>query len=270
MTWVRLAAVSTVVLSATVAVAQTSVVVGPGNQSGVSGDVVQFTFSIAGPSAAQVSSAAFGLAWDPVNAPIEPVCTGSTCRHGDRADCAMADDLRATHQALTDVVSDVAPPFVPYVSVFFLDVTEPFAAIGRAGQYMTCNFRIRPGTAAGVYPLDCIHTPPPSSTNPRSNELDTVCLNGELTVMRAPTPTVMPTPTPCGSPPSSGDCNGDGQVTIDELLRAVNIALEVQPLSACPSFDVNGDRRVTVDEILRGVNLALGTCPPTPGVRRQR
>ena len=53
-------------------------------------------------------------------------------------------------------------------------------------------------------------------------------------------------------------------VTIDELLRGVNIALGNQPISECPSFDRSGDGAITVDEIILGVKLALDGCPQTP------
>ena len=55
----------------------------------------------------------------------------------------------------------------------------------------------------------------------------------------------------------TGDCDGDGAVTVDELLVGVNIALGNAPVSACPSFDSNGDGSVTIDEILTAVNNAL-------------
>jgi hypothetical protein len=61
----------------------------------------------------------------------------------------------------------------------------------------------------------------------------------------------------------TGDCNGNGIVSVDELLAGVNIALGVAPLSACASFDTNNDRRVTVDELLAAVNFALTGCAPT-------
>jgi hypothetical protein len=58
----------------------------------------------------------------------------------------------------------------------------------------------------------------------------------------------------------TGDCNGDGEVTIDELLIGVNIALDLQPLSRCAAFDAGGDGMVTIDELLAAVNNALGGC----------
>ncbi len=61
----------------------------------------------------------------------------------------------------------------------------------------------------------------------------------------------------------TGDCNGDGNVTIDEVLRGVNAALQLPGawLEECPSFDRNLDGLVTVEEILRSVGIALTTCP---------
>jgi hypothetical protein len=63
-------------------------------------------------------------------------------------------------------------------------------------------------------------------------------------------------------PACVGDCNGDGEVTIDELIVGVNIALDTEEPSACPAFDTDADGTVTVDELIRGVGVALeGVCP---------
>ncbi|GBD25818.1 Virginiamycin B lyase [bacterium HR30] len=61
----------------------------------------------------------------------------------------------------------------------------------------------------------------------------------------------------------TGDCNADGNVTVDEILRGVNAALELPggTLEQCPSFDRNLDGSVTIEEILRSVAIALTTCP---------
>jgi hypothetical protein len=62
------------------------------------------------------------------------------------------------------------------------------------------------------------------------------------------------------SPPCAGDCNGNGEVTVDELIKGVNIALGNAPLEQCLSFDTNGNGAVTVDELIRAVNNALNGC----------
>ena len=57
-----------------------------------------------------------------------------------------------------------------------------------------------------------------------------------------------------------GDCNGDGQVTVDEILTMVNIALGDTPVTTCEPGDANHDGQITVDEILAAVNQALNGC----------
>jgi hypothetical protein len=60
-----------------------------------------------------------------------------------------------------------------------------------------------------------------------------------------------------GGPVLVGDCNRDGQVAIDELVRGVNIALGNAPVSECPPFDRVADGQVMVSELVRGVGNAL-------------
>ena len=65
----------------------------------------------------------------------------------------------------------------------------------------------------------------------------------------------------------AGDCNGDNQVTVDEVLTSVNIALGTLSLNACIAADTNNDLMVTVDEVINALNADLNGCPtsPTPG-----
>ncbi|MFQ5665091.1 MAG: hypothetical protein ACE5I7_01540 [Candidatus Binatia bacterium] len=63
-----------------------------------------------------------------------------------------------------------------------------------------------------------------------------------------------------------GDCNGDGQVTVNELITMVNIALGNADVSTCTAGDANGDGGITVNEIVTAVNNALNGCPPEAGV----
>jgi hypothetical protein len=57
-----------------------------------------------------------------------------------------------------------------------------------------------------------------------------------------------------------GDCNGDGSVTVDELVTGINIALDRLPLERCASIDLGGDRTVDVAEVVTAVNNALAGC----------
>jgi Tol biopolymer transport system component len=76
-----------------------------------------------------------------------------------------------------------------------------------------------------------------------------------------------PTPTPTqGTVPCVGDCSGDGMVTIDDLIRMVNIALGLQSVCGtdgvgqCLAGDANCDCEITVDEIIRAVQNSLNGC----------
>lgn len=60
-----------------------------------------------------------------------------------------------------------------------------------------------------------------------------------------------------GCAPRAGDCNGDGIVTIDELVRGVRVALGVDAASACAALDLDADGRVGVHELVAAVVAAL-------------
>lgn len=48
---------------------------------------------------------------------------------------------------------------------------------------------------------------------------------------------------------------------IGELITGVRIALGSASVDTCPAADANGDGQVTVDENIRAVNHALNGCP---------
>lgn len=66
--------------------------------------------------------------------------------------------------------------------------------------------------------------------------------------------------------PCAGDCNGNGSITVEELVLAVRIALDLEAVTACAAADRNCDGHVTVDEIVQAVNMALEGCafPSSP------
>ena len=47
---------------------------------------------------------------------------------------------------------------------------------------------------------------------------------------------------------------------MDELIKGVNIALGSTSVDACASFDASGDGAVTIDELIAAVNRALNGC----------
>ncbi len=76
------------------------------------------------------------------------------------------------------------------------------------------------------------------------------------TPLATQTPTLPLTPTTgC-----AGDCDGNGTVSIAELIRAVNIALGTADLSTCTAADRDGSGTVQINELIAAVNSALLGC----------
>jgi len=63
-----------------------------------------------------------------------------------------------------------------------------------------------------------------------------------------------------GAPACTGDCNGNGTVSIDELVSGVNILLGESALSGCLALDVDANSRVTVDELVAAVARDMNGC----------
>lgn len=73
-------------------------------------------------------------------------------------------------------------------------------------------------------------------------------------------PTGTPTETPTPPPACAGDCNRDGQVTVNEIVTSVGIAVAESDLEACPPADIDGSDEVTVDELVVIVDNAMSGC----------
>jgi plastocyanin len=89
-----------------------------------------------------------------------------------------------------------------------------------------------------------------------------VCLGTVGTIFTGITATGAATPVPC-----VGDCDGSGEVTVNELITLVNIALGSTPLSDCTAGDADGSGDIAINEIIAAVNNALTGCAlpvPTP------
>lgn len=82
------------------------------------------------------------------------------------------------------------------------------------------------------------------------------------TATASPTPTPVPsTPTP--SPTRSacfGDCDGNGSVTVNEILQAVQIALGEELPDRCSAIDADKNGRVSVNELVLAVKSLLQPC----------
>lgn len=75
-------------------------------------------------------------------------------------------------------------------------------------------------------------------------------------------------PDVCGGAPCrsvirkrSCDCDLSGEVTVDEVILGVNIALGTGDVASCREADGDGDEQVSVDEVILGVTAALSGVP---------
>ena len=121
--------------------------------------------------------------------------------------------------------------------------------------------------------------PPGDPVGGRSGatDIDFVFGDENLPALETPTPTASPSTTPSSSPSASppltatatpsplptstpvvaGDCDGDGAVTISELVRGVAIVLGTLDAAECPPADGNHDGVVSIAELVLAVNAAL-------------
>ena len=73
------------------------------------------------------------------------------------------------------------------------------------------------------------------------------------------TPLIVPA-APAAAQVCDGDCNDDRSVAVDEIILGVRIALGDAPLGDCQAMDADGDGAVTVNDLLAAVTHALQGC----------
>jgi len=110
------------------------------------------------------------------------------------------------------------------------------------GILYTCTVRIAPSAWPGSYLL---WNSGSTAFGPDAQPLWTTGASGLVTVSLVPLTCV-------------GDCNGDGSVTVDEILSMVDAALNNAPARDCGT---GGNEQITVASILTAVNNALNGCP---------
>ena len=62
-----------------------------------------------------------------------------------------------------------------------------------------------------------------------------------------------------------GDCNRNSEVTVNELITMVNIALGAADQSICVAGDADGSGEITIGDIVAAVNSARDGCSPPVG-----
>jgi hypothetical protein len=102
----------------------------------------------------------------------------------------------------------------------------------------------------------------PPATVPTGTYTPTVTptLTPPVTVPPGSTPTLTPTNTPTPPVQCVGDCDGAGEVTINEIITMVNIALGSQPVLACSAGDADTSGTIEINEIIQAVQNSLNDC----------
>lgn len=58
----------------------------------------------------------------------------------------------------------------------------------------------------------------------------------------------------------TGDCDGNGEVRVNEVVIGIGIALGLQPVTACAAFDIDDSGTVGISELVGGVGALLNGC----------
>lgn len=226
---------------------------------GSPGDQVMFD-AVLDTGGADVGTAQNDITFDSFNVPVAALDNGTP-------DCAKNPDL-----------TDKVPGFsflskgctaVMCTMRAFLFQFAPITAIADGSTLYSCSVNISPQAPPGEYPLSISQV---RLSNPLGTPVAGAGVDGKIVVVPRPTETATPTETPTASPsqtatptPCAGDCNHSNDVTIEEVITMVNIALGNSLLSACPAGDVDGNGSITVNEIIVAVNNSLHGCPsPQP------
>jgi hypothetical protein len=126
-----------------------------------------------------------------------------------------------------------------------------------ASRTATATATVSPSATPSATPTPSVTGTAPATLSPTAGAPPTA------TPTEAPsgTPTdPIATPTATAGSPCAGDCDQSGEVNINELIRAVNIALGSAPIAECASLDVNADGAVDISELIRAVGNGLASC----------
>ncbi|MFQ5667267.1 MAG: choice-of-anchor Q domain-containing protein [Candidatus Binatia bacterium] len=237
-----------------------------GTATGNPGDEVSFAATLA-TEGVTIGSAQNDITFDSVNAPI-------AARPSGQPDCTVNPGINK-QPSFSFLPSPCRPPACTLRAAVF-SLSLPISPIPDGSTLYTCTVSISATAPPGEYQLaisriafaDPEGMPVPNAIG-SDGKIIVLAPTATPTATPTPTATSSPTPTatvtPTSTPACAGDCDGGGSVTVNELLRMVNVALGNAPVSNCPAGDLDNDQRITVNEIIAAVSNALNGCPLAGG-----
>lgn len=211
-----------------------------GSAQGEPGDTVQVgvTLSLIDP-AAEVAGVQADVGFDTAT-PVVATPSG-------QPDCTTNDEISSGVQSFVFLPSGCTPGSDcagVRAFVFSLDNVSP---IPDGTLLYTCAVGIGAAAPAGTYPLTAGDQ---LGSDPAGGALPLLGVDGAITVDAPPPP-----------PACAGDCDGSGDVSINELLLGVNILVGSAAPGQCLAMDADADGTVAVNELIQAVNVALAACP---------
>jgi hypothetical protein len=211
-----------------------------GSAAGEPGDTVQVAVTLSLiDQAAAIAGVQADFAFDPAT-PVPPTQSG-------QPDCTFNEEISQAVQSFSFLPHGCTPGSDctgVHALALSLDTLTPFPD---GALLYTCAVAIAGDATAGVYPLvagEVLGSDPDGAPVPLTGS------DGAITVDAPPPP-----------PACAGDCDGSGEVSINELLLGVNILIGSTPLAQCAAMDTNDDGSVAINELIQAVNVALGSCP---------
>lgn len=162
----------------------------------------------------------------------------------DRALCNRIADQRLVSAGRASVAPEEDGIFCPTegrLRLALFDLLGGAAIPSGSGLVAEWRFSVRADAAPGSFPLALMVRE--ASLGPLAAKFE--AQGATLTIL----------------PSCAGDCDGDGNVSVDELVLGVGITMDQVPVSECRPIDADGDTEVSVAEVVSAVAIALSNCP---------
>ena len=189
------------------------------------------------------------------------------CRFVQGATCQQELVIAGASDADGDEIADPFDNCPNVANVDQADATLDGVGDACQGAPPTPTGSTSPQATATSTPSRTITTTAPTDT-PVASPTNTPLATPTATARSTRTDTALPTSTatrqtrPTETPPVPcvGDCSADGAVTVNEIILGVNVALGMESIAVCPVFDCNRNGELTVDCLIRAVSASLDGC----------